>query len=505
MLRIPGTLNHKYKSEPRVKVVLDKLGDLSSFPLHTLLGGHHTPENGSPTPQTIDLPDERPLRDKLRRKHRKLFQQLTRDYDKGKRSEILWALTRDLVDLGWTDEQIVAVVINTELNKFKGRHDEVYRLLTGVQKARKAPAKEERRRSSGSPSKPLTREPVDAPDDPDDRTLEIVSYNQLMSSNGTHPGWLIRGVWSRNSWGIVAGSPKSFKSTLVLEMAVSVASGHPFLNRFEVCQEGPVLIIQNENSDWIMKERLQNIIATRGLGGKIRHRGGQDEVVRWPRDLPIEFINQQGVVLDSELDQELILKAALEIKPVLIVFDPLYLMVSGDLNSAKELQPALNWLLYLQKQTGSAIVVIHHKRKNNKTGRGGENMLGSTILHGWTESSWFCDSTTDENGQAHTVKVTKEFRGAPSGAPLNIKITNTGEYEAVIDDDGDDLDIVSKRVNYIIAAIRKKAGYVTFQGLLSELGCRPSYLKKALKVLEREAILTRSKKDGVRVWVKVDG
>ena len=41
------------------------------------------------------------------------------------------------------------------------------------------------------------------------------------------PRWLIEGLWADEAVGIVGGEPKSFKSFLVLDMAVAVASGSP--------------------------------------------------------------------------------------------------------------------------------------------------------------------------------------------------------------------------------------------------------------------------------------
>ena len=44
-------------------------------------------------------------------------------------------------------------------------------------------------------------------------------------------GWLVEGWWGRQSQGIVAGQPKVYKSTYVQDLAVSVASGRPFLGK----------------------------------------------------------------------------------------------------------------------------------------------------------------------------------------------------------------------------------------------------------------------------------
>src|SRR5690606_41428795 len=63
-------------------------------------------------------------------------------------------------------------------------------------------------------------------------------------------------IWARRSHGIVAGEPKSFKSTYVMDLAISVASGEPFLGKYPVIESGPVIYVQNENADWILKDRI---------------------------------------------------------------------------------------------------------------------------------------------------------------------------------------------------------------------------------------------------------
>jgi hypothetical protein len=41
---------------------------------------------------------------------------------------------------------------------------------------------------------------------------------------------MIKDFWMRGSHGIIAGEPKSFKSTLAMDMLTSVAADKPFLD-----------------------------------------------------------------------------------------------------------------------------------------------------------------------------------------------------------------------------------------------------------------------------------
>ena len=50
--------------------------------------------------------------------------------------------------------------------------------------------------------------------------------------------WLVTELWANKAVGFIAGEPKSFKSWLALDMAISVASGTPCLGEFSVPEAG---------------------------------------------------------------------------------------------------------------------------------------------------------------------------------------------------------------------------------------------------------------------------
>lgn len=244
----------------------------------------------------------------------------------------------------------------------------------------------------------------------------------------------------RHSHGIVAGEPKSFKSTLALDLAFAVATGEKFLGQFEVEMSGPVLIVQNENADWIMRDRLEKLAAARGQVGKVTN-GGRYLEVEWPPEPPLYFVNQQGFSFSDTQQKQRIVELIERIKPVLVIFDPLYLMFDGEINSAKELNPVLNWLLQLKRDYNVSIMVIHHYNKGGEQKRGGQRMLGSTTLHGWIESAWYMrvngDEETEDDDQSHvntasaeaSVVLEREFRGAGlyPRIDVNLKLGGFGD------------------------------------------------------------------------------
>lgn len=408
VLRIPGTRNHKYDPAPRVRLI----------------------EWSNRTWSPSEIPKD--YRDRIPANILKILEGPA----SGDRSEMLWRLEAELLKAGIPREEVIRLLRASDWNKYRGRHDEIERFETELSKHDTTP-------------------------------LGVTTYRDLMQSPGS-PGWLVEGFWQRESHGIVAGQPKTFKTTFCMDLAFSVATGSRFLNKFEVGQQGPVLFIQNENTDWIMRERFQMIAHQRPepWGSKVSLRG--DRISARFGNYPdnIYFINQQGVTIDR--DAARIEEAIQQVKPVLIILDPLYLMFTGDINSAQELQPMLAWALDIKHRYRAAVILVHHYGKGQ--GSGGQRMLGSTTLHGWIESAWYLKKEGDR------VTLEKEFRGADSGEP---SVFTIGPGFVVTHNDG-------------IREVLASATELNIAGLVSRTGLSKEYITQQLQKYEREGYVEQT-------------
>ena len=400
VLRIPGTHNNKYKEKPLVKLIhFNETKILKQAPQSLLDRWKST------------IP-------------RKLLRILEGPAEQGKRSDMLWYLEHELCDLGIPLKDVINILKDSEWNKYRGRADEEERFTSEMEKIK----------ADRGEKQSVTRvESVN---------FEVVSYSELLSKQATTPGWLVKDFWMKGSHGIVAGEPKSFKSTLAMDMLFSVASDKPFLGQYPVEFGGPVLVVQNENADWIMQDRLEKLAFSRGEVGNIKTGTGRRMRIEWARELPMFFINQQGFTLDDAANKEALEDLIRTLKPVAIKLDPLYLMFSGDVNSAKDLYPVLQWCLYIKQTYNCAVMLIHHYNKGGEGKRGGPRMLGSTTLHGWIESAWYIQVQNALTSSA-TVTLDREFRGAGLYKKLDVtmKMGGFGEpmYEtttAVSTEDG---------------------------------------------------------------------
>lgn len=367
VLRIPGTRNYKYPSAPEVKLI------------------HWTD-------RVLRSPPRRALEKWRKTIPRKLLGIIEGPATVGKRSDMLWYLEHELCDLGIPLKDVIAILRESDWNKYRGREDEEERFSVEMEKI------------AGDRTEKHAKTRIESV------AFRVETFTDVMSTPHVGKQWMVEDYWLQGSHGIVAGEPKSFKSTLVMDMLYAVAAGQADFLGKPVHHSGPVLIVQNENSSWIIQERLGHMANNRNLAGSASH-NMRTVKITWGRQVPMLFVNQQGFSLDDAgmLDalEELISRE----RPVAVNLDPLYLMFSGDVNSAKDLNPALNWLLRIKQEYGCSVILVHHYNKGGESKRGGQRMLGSTTLHGWIESAWYIQALEAVNGRAH-LSLDREFRGA---------------------------------------------------------------------------------------------
>lgn len=500
--RIPGTLNHKYKNTPAVELPMATRAIYKPAKLRKAVGGVNTrakDQTATKQPRTAvhsQSLDERKIYAKYQIP-KKVRETLALDSLEGvDRSKTIWYVEKALDEAGLTPQEIILLVKNSIFNKYKGRKDEDKRLQRELMKIISGNLEEKEQTTK----------------------LKTESYGEMMSSPEEFKGWLVKGFWGRRSHGIVAGMPKCFKSTLVHDLVVSVASGTPFLNKHPVDDPGPVVVVQNENSGYIMKDRTQKVIHQRGLDGWARKKGKHSVRICFPEELPITFINQQGFTLTNEDHRRQVEDIIREVQPVLVVFDPLYLMFEGDLNSSQELNPVLNWLLRLKREYDTSVMLVHHYNKgsgqnNGAPLRGGARMAGSIMLYGWVESAWYLTKTEEQTpaqpqegntltvdftrtSNEATVMLSREFRmaGTPDDMELHIEMGDIGDdlYEITESAPGATVTSVRTLENDIMEELKKKK--LDRNQIRDRVGGSPEQFKRAMDhLVESKKIVLANK------------
>ena len=315
------------------------------------------------------------------------------------RSDGAWEISRELADAGCSSLEIVAVLRATPWNKYAGRHDELKRLVLTASKAvNSKPAQQ-------SIEEEATQKPG------------VTWLSEVVAQPLPRPKWLVKDMWTVGGCGFISGAPKSYKSWLGLDLAVSVSTGSPFLGDYPVAKPHPVLYLQEEDDLLLVMERLSYIVEAKTPNlfwqGQITHTSGSTFAWAPPEgDIPMAMQVQTGFTSSDEgwqawLDEQIVNHGF-----KLVVIDTLG-TTAGDVDTDKSqvlMERMLRPLKTLAKKHNTAIVIIHHNKKNSGEGsRAGNDMLGSVALHAWVDCAIYARSR-DNSG---VVQVEREAKLAP--------------------------------------------------------------------------------------------
>jgi len=219
--------------------------------------------------------------------------------------------------------------------------------------------------------------------------------------------WMIEELWGASCVGLVGGAPKCCKSWTALEMAVSVASGTPCFGRYVVPERGKALLYLAEDSLPVIRERVSALAAHRGLTIDA---------------LDVHVIRVPSMRLDLPSDQARLQETARELRPKLLVLDPLVRIHRIDENDASQVSALLSYLRGLQRELDLSVVLVHHTRKNHSPGlQAGQGLRGSGDFHAWSDSAIYLRRVRE------ALILTIEHRAAASPEPFGLRLT-TGPH-----------------------------------------------------------------------------
>jgi hypothetical protein len=91
--------------------------------------------------------------------------------------------------------------------------------------------------------------------------LAVSSFGEVAArvAAAGEPRWLIQGLWPADAYGVLAAQEKAGKTWAALDLAVSVASGLPWLDHFACPTPGPVLLFLGEGGERATVRRIEAI------------------------------------------------------------------------------------------------------------------------------------------------------------------------------------------------------------------------------------------------------
>jgi len=285
--------------------------------------------------------------------------------------------------------------------------------------------------------------------------------------------WLVDSLWARAGVGVIGGSPKSCKSWLALDIALSVVSSTPCLGRFEVHDPGPVLVYFAEDPPGLVRQRLASGCSHRALDLEA---------------LPLHVITAPSVRLDLRTDQQRLDRTLAALSPRLLIVDPFVRLHRINENDAGEVSGLLAFLREMQRKHDLAVIVVHHTRKNGPAGgQAGQGLRGSGDFHAWTDSALYLRRKNDQ------LLLTIEHRAAPVPDPLTLALTTSPLGHVYLDVAGaapeTPITDLSRR---ILETIDRFEGGATRDALRSALRVRNQRLGAALAELTSSGQIIRT-------------
>ena len=394
VLRVPGSISTKRGQDNAFDVHLlhtPSKQPISYADLSTLLKDVES----SATTSNVKLPDvgDLPDRDEVWRKRRRRMPVRARQLINTRtvltsddRSARMWELENLLINAGLSPVETLVLVRETVWNKWAGQRRELAMLWKEINKI-EVTGKE--------PPKTKTRKTAS----PTGLLPNTLDYDDFMAREWPKPSWLVEGCWTEGAYGILAGEYKSFKTMLLLDFALSVASGEPFLGRYAVNRPGPVCYIHEEGRPWSIHDRMTKIAYAKGLTDRSTSHANPDEVELSfsGRSLPIRITSLAGLSLTDEDDQHAIAKHIEQTKPRLVILETFYLLSGGASETAiEEVSPILEYLARLSHTYGTAVVMSHHFHKSKEDKRFLDRVSGSNIFGRWYESGLFVERVGEE-------------------------------------------------------------------------------------------------------------
>lgn len=218
-------------------------------------------------------------------------------------------------------------------------------------------------------------------------TFDVMKMSDYVKGyGGGGVSWLVEDWLPEHSVTFIVSPPESYKTWILLDLAVSVASGTPFLGSYRVNSTGPTMIIQQEDSHEGLTDRLALIVEQ-----KLKMTANIDsdtwQVPSMP-DLPIYVHPSRMLRFDNKKVLEELEVQIAEIRPKVIMIDPLYSTTSVDnymAASAEQMMVLKTW----RDKYGCSFVIAHHSKKNvdpDSTAR--EDSWGSQFLNAFLEAGW---------------------------------------------------------------------------------------------------------------------
>jgi hypothetical protein len=191
--------------------------------------------------------------------------------------------------------------------------------------------------------------------------------------NGGEPTrYLVDGIIEEKSLNVFYGAPASFKTMILMDCAICVAAGIPWLaddkgkGGFET-RQCPVVWLDFDNGENRVLKRFHAMLGARGLLGK---------------DVPMHVYAPDSSIFDASDARQVDMVSRLldKCKAGLTVADNLCLISGATDENSADMKTVMSNLRMIINRTGSSFVPIHHQKKGRSEGRAGDSLRGHSSI-----------------------------------------------------------------------------------------------------------------------------
>ncbi len=293
--------------------------------------------------------------------------------------------------------------------------------------------------------------------------LHVAGAAEFLAEEIAEPRWLALDIVPEHGIGVIGGAPKVLKSWLALDLAMAVASGGAFCGRFLCPEPRRVLIVQFESSRAAYQKRVRTMAPR--FGGA-------------PAELYVA--SNEPVLFEDPVAMRRVSVTLGEMRPDLLILDPLAAMTTGDENSAQEMGAIVRQERAWRDTYGCAIALVHHTNKGAAGAgagmRSGLKLRGSSALYAAVEWALWVDRPDDA---APRIEVRVEQKEAEPRKPFAVEFSEAGAELRVTADEIS----VTVTDDELLEAIVERKRHANAQELAGDLGLGEKAVRERMTAL----------------------
>jgi hypothetical protein len=291
--------------------------------------------------------------------------------------------------------------------------------------------------------------------------------------------------WTVDEWlpeascGLIVAPPGSYKTWMLSALAFSVASGRPFLGRYPVTDRGPVLFIQQEDPWWMLQSRLGRMFnpsapVETGSGNTLAYELDCSYTKEFD-ELPVYWYTDRQLNFNDKAILSMMGRKISEIKPKLVMIDPLYTAADTRDYMAEGAQKMVA-LKAMRDTHGCSFIIAHHTTVAGSASEDRSSIWGSQFLNAWLEFGWRMPKGDDKGNV-----VIRHFKSCENPKRIRLKFDIT-DWGFAVDVDENCAASVSDRIEEAIAGGLSGS----MRSIADAVGCSVAAVHKAMKKVGQE-------------------